>query len=213
MEFSLSLDWCGNSSSMSCELDLYIHLSNDCGCGHFYLLTRMVWCRLSSWWYCILSIVLGSAVSKGFCWPGVACIWLPQLRPDPKTFQRRHPLYWLGVLQSIVRQCISRKCSFHMVRVAGIGWWRILMTMVHTSLVYVECFRNSSRWQKGKHSWYSVFVNLTLSHQFLSSASGSFILCAPCNLHLSKCFFSTSLLVQPCKQYWQKQCLPLWLLY
>ena len=42
---------------------------------------------------------------------------------------------------------------------------------------------------KGKRGWYSVIVGLTLLHSFLSSASESLILCAPCNLHLSKCFF------------------------
>ena len=35
MEFSLSLDPCGNSSCMRCELDLYIHPSNYRGHGRF----------------------------------------------------------------------------------------------------------------------------------------------------------------------------------
>ena len=39
MEFSLSLDLCSNSSCMRCELDLYIHTSNDRDRGLFYLLT------------------------------------------------------------------------------------------------------------------------------------------------------------------------------
>ena len=51
----------------------------------------------------------------------------------------------------------------------------------------------SAQMTKGKCSWYSVFVNLTLSRPFLSSVSGSLILCAPCILHLSKCFFSIPL--------------------
>ena len=53
---------------------------------------------------------------------------------------------------------------------------------------------------KGKRRWFSVFVNLTLSCPFLSSASGSLILFAPCNLHLLKWFFNTSSLIQACKQ-------------
>ena len=57
-------------------------------------------------------------------------------------------VYWPGMLQSIFHHCISRRCSFHMVHVASIGGWRILMTMVHMSLVYVERFRNLRRWQK-----------------------------------------------------------------
>ena len=57
-------------------------------------------------------------------------------------------VYCPGVLQSIFHHCISRRCSFHMVHVASIGWWRILMAMVHMSLVYVERFRNMRRWQK-----------------------------------------------------------------
>ena len=148
MEFSLSLDQCGNSSCMRCELDLYIHPSNDRDRGLFYLLTWMVWRRLSSWWhFCIPSIVLGSAVSYGFYCPGVVYRWLLQLEPGPKTFQQRHPLYSLELVQSIDHHCISHRCIFHMVHVAGIEWWRILM-MAHTSLVYVERFRNPRKWQK-----------------------------------------------------------------
>ena len=59
----------------------------------------------------------------------------------------------------------------------------------------------STQMAKGKRSWYSVFVSLTFSCPFLSSASVNLILCAPCNLHLSKWFFNTSLLVQPCKRF------------
>ena len=109
----------------------------------------MVWRRWSSWWRCcICSIVVGLTVSYGFYWLGVVYIWLLQLRPGPKTFQRLHPLYSLEVVQSVVHHYISHRCSFHMVCVAGIGYWRILMTMAHTSLVYVERFRNPRRWQK-----------------------------------------------------------------
>ena len=95
------------------------------------------------------------------------------------------------MVQSIVHHSISCRCSSHMVLVSDIRWWRISMTMAHTSLVYVECFRNLCRWQNCKRSWCSVFVNLTLSCPFLSSVSGSLILCAPCNMHLSKWFSST----------------------
>ena len=107
--------------------------------GPFYLLTWMVWCKSSSWWCCFIpSIVLGSAVSKGFYWLGVVYRWLLWLRPGPKTFQWRHPLYSFGVVKSIAYHCILRRCSSHMVRNVGIGWWRILMMMAYTNLVYVE---------------------------------------------------------------------------
>ena len=71
-----------------------------------------------------------------------------------------------------------------------------------------------STWMiKGKRSWYSGFVNLTLSLPFVLSASRSLTLCTPCNLHLPKCFLDTSSLVQPRKQYWQKYLLLLSLLF
>ena len=149
MEFSLSLYQCGNSSCVCCELDLYIHPSNDYVHRLFYLLTWMFWSRLSSWWHCCIpSIVVGSAISWGFYWPGVVYRWLLRLGPGPKTFQQFHLLYSLEVVQSIVHHCISCRCSFHMELVAGIRWWRILMIMAHTSLVYIEHFRNPHRWQK-----------------------------------------------------------------
>ena len=44
-----------------------------------------------------------------------------------KKFYRLHPLYSVGVLQSIVHNCILRRCNFHMIPVASIGWWRNLM--------------------------------------------------------------------------------------
>ena len=106
-----------------------------------YLLTWMAWRRSSSSWrFCIPSIFLGSAVSWRFYWPGVVYRWLLRLGPGPKTFQRRHLLFSLGMVQSIAHHCISCRCSFHMVRDAGIGWWKILMTTTHTSLVYVRAF-------------------------------------------------------------------------
>ena len=68
-----------------------------------------------------------------------------------------------------------------------------------------------------KYSWSRTFLSVNLnglaqieqlvasfSCPFLSSASGSLILYGLRNLHLSKCFFNTPSLVQPCKQYWQK---------
>ena len=134
---------------MCCELELYIYLWNDHGHRLFYLLTWMVWRRSSSWWHFYFPpIVPGSAVSQGFYWPGVVYRWLLRLRPGPKTFPERHPLYSLGELQSITHHCISRRCSFHLAHVTGIGWWRILMIMAHSSLVYVEHFRNPHRWQR-----------------------------------------------------------------
>ena len=99
----------------------------------------------------------------------------------------------LGVLQSIAYHCISCRCSSHMVRDAGIGWWRILMTMAHTKSCLRKTLLKSAYLTKGKRSWYYVFVGLTLLHSFFSSASGSLILCAPYNLHLSNCFFSIPL--------------------
>ena len=60
--------------------------------------------------------------SIGFYWSGVVYRWLLRLGPGPKF-------------------------SSHIVRDAGIGWWRDLITMVRTSLVYVERFRNPRRWQ------------------------------------------------------------------
>ena len=63
-------------------------------------------------------------------------------------FQWRHPLYSLAVVQSITPRCITRTFSSHMLRDAGIGWWRSWMTMTHMSLVYIECFRNLRKWQK-----------------------------------------------------------------
>ena len=48
---------------------------------------------------------------------------------------------------------------------------------------------------------------------FLSPASRSLILWSPCSLNLSTWVFKTSLLVQPCKQYWKKYLLLLSLWY
>ena len=103
-----------------------------------------------------------------------------------KNYSGRHPSYLLEVVQSIVHHYIWRRCSFHRLRDVSIEWWRILMMMADDEL------------------WYSVFVNLTLPSPFLSPASGSMILCASCNLHLSIWLFNTFSLVQLCKQYWQK---------
>ena len=131
---------------MRYEMDFYIHLSHDCVYGLFYLLT---WMRRSSslWHCCIPSIILESAVSWGFYWPCVVFRWLLWLGPGPKTFQRRHPSYLPGVVESTAHHCFSRRCNSHIVRDNGIGWWRILM-MAHTSLVYIIRFRNPRRWQK-----------------------------------------------------------------
>ena len=64
MEFSLSLDQCGNSSFMLCELGLYILLAKGRGFKLLHLLTWMVWHRLSSSCCCCIPfIVLESAVS------------------------------------------------------------------------------------------------------------------------------------------------------
>ena len=148
MEFSLSLDRCVNSSCMCCELDLYIPPLNDRVRGLFYLLTWMVWCRLSSSWHCCNpSIVLRSAVSWGFYSPRVVYIWLLQLRPGPKTYQWRHPPYSLAAVQSIINHCVSHRCSFHMVHDVGIVWWKILMTMAYTNLVHITYFWNPRIWQ------------------------------------------------------------------
>ena len=149
MEFSLSLDWCGNSSCMHWELDLYIHLSNDRGWGLFFSadmnglvqikqLVALLYSLHCSWVRRFIGILL------------VRCClhMIAAAKTWSKNFSAGHPLYWLGVLQSIVHHYISHRCTFHMVRVVGIGWWRILVTMVHTSLVYLERSRNPRRRQK-----------------------------------------------------------------
>ena len=60
----------------------------------FYLLTGVVWCRLIILWSCCIpSIVLGSAISWEFSWPGVVYSWLLRLGPGPKAFQWRHSPY------------------------------------------------------------------------------------------------------------------------
>ena len=129
MKFSLSLDWCGNSSYMRCDLDLYIRQSNDRDPRLFHLLTWMVW-RISSnsWDCCVHSIFLGSAISWGLYWPGVVYRWLLRLGPGPKTFQQYHAPYSLVVFQSIAHHCISGKCSstwYMMLVLSGEGfWWR-----------------------------------------------------------------------------------------
>ena len=94
--------------------------------------------------YSWVSRFIGTLLAKCFLeMVAVANIWYIQ-----KFFHWRHPLYLLGVLQCIVHHCLSRRCSFHMVRDAGIGWWRILIMMAHTSLVYIELVRNLRTWQK-----------------------------------------------------------------
>ena len=189
MEFSLSLDWCGNSSCMRCELDLYIQLPNDSGRRIFYLLPWMGWCRLSSLCcYYIPSIVLWSAVSRGFYWPGVINRWLLLLGSGSKLFRGVIPHIYLGWVKVLS------------ITDVGIGWWRNLMTITHTRLVSIILFRDARRWQKVNGVWYSNFVNLTLSRPFLSSASGNLIHCTLCNLHLSIWFFNIFSLTQPCKQ-------------
>ena len=91
----------GHPGCVHCQLDLNIHLSNDCGCRlFFYLLIWMVWHRSGSSWYCcILSVVIGSAISYGFHWSGVVYRWLLWLGPSPKTFQQCHPHYSLEMVQ------------------------------------------------------------------------------------------------------------------
>ena len=153
-----------------------------------------------------------SVVSCGFYWLGFVYRWLLQLGPGAKTIQRHHPPYSFTVVQNIVHHCISHRSNSHMIRAAGIAWWRILMTMAHTNLVYIICFRNPRIWQK-VNIVSIVFVNLTLSRSFLPPFSRNLVLCGPCNLHLSKWLFSTSSLVQLYKQYWQRYFLLLLLLY
>ena len=149
MGFSRSLDWCGNSSCMRCDLNLYIHPSNHRGRGLFicwleWFSADWVVCEVvvspphCSWVNCFMGILLAKC-----CLQMVATA-----RPGPKIFQQPHHPYSLGVVQSIVHHCISCRCSSHMVDDAGIGWCRILMTMAHTSLVYAERFRNPRRWEK-----------------------------------------------------------------
>ena len=104
----------------------------------FCLLTWMIWRgSRSSWYFCIPSIVLGSAVSYGFYWPSLV-LWLD---PGRKIFQQCHPSYSLGVIQSIIHRCISRRWSSQMACDAAIGLWKILMTMAHTSPVHEERFQ------------------------------------------------------------------------
>ena len=126
MEFSLSLDRCDNSSCMHCELGLYIHKSSNRDRGLFYLLTWMVWISLLR--CCTPSIVLGSAVSWGFYWPGVVYWWLLRLGPDPKTFQRHHPPYSVGVFQSIsnIAFHVDASPTWYVMLVLGsegFPWW------------------------------------------------------------------------------------------
>ena len=59
-------------------------------------------------------------MSLGFYWPGVVYIWLPQLRPGPKTFQQRHPLYSLEVFK------ISSITAFH---VDAASTWYVLLVL------------------------------------------------------------------------------------
>ena len=82
----------------------------------------------------------GQQILYRFYWPGVCYKWLLWLGPSPKTFQQHNPPYLVVVVQSIVHQSILIRCSSHMEHDAGIGWWRILMKMAHTSLVYTEGF-------------------------------------------------------------------------
>ena len=105
---------------MRCGLDLYIHSSNDRGGRLFYLLTRMIWFRLSSSLHCcISSIVFGPAVPYGFYWPGVVYRWLLWLGPGPKTFHQRRPPYSLGVVQSIAHYsiCVDAAPTWHVMLV------------------------------------------------------------------------------------------------
>ena len=135
MAFSLSLDRYSNSSCMRCELDLYNHPSSDHSRGLFYPLTWIVWCRSTSLWRCCLpSIVFASSISLGFYWSGVVYRWLQQLGLGLKIFQQRHLPYSVEVVQSIVHHYISRRCSSHMVRDAGIGCSGILITIATQAL-------------------------------------------------------------------------------
>ena len=106
----------------------------------------------------------------------------------------------------------SRRCSLHVVSVLVLGGKDFDDDGSHESCLHRMLLK--STWMiKGKRSWYSGFVNLTLSPPFVLSASRSLILCTSCNLHFPKCFLDTSSLVQPCKQYWQKYLLLLSLLF
>ena len=92
-----------------------------------------------SWVSCFIGILLA-----------MCCL---QIAAAARTWSKNfstvtYPLYSLEVVWSIVHHCISCRCSFHMVCVAGIRWGRILIMTVHISFVYVERFQNSRRWQK-----------------------------------------------------------------
>ena len=85
-EFSLSSDRCIiQVTCVTRVLDFYIHPSNNH--GYVLLTTLMFWCRSrSSWHCCVPFIVLESAVSWEFYWPGVVYRWLLRLRPGSKFF-------------------------------------------------------------------------------------------------------------------------------
>ena len=141
MEFSLSLDRCGNSICMRCNLDLYIHLSNDRGCRFFYLLTWMVWRKSRSLWCCCNpSIVLGSVISLGFYWPGVVYRWLLWLGPGPKTFQQRHHPHSLEVVQIILITAFHLDaapiCYVILVLSGEEFWWRWLTWVLLTQYTF-----------------------------------------------------------------------------
>ena len=139
----------GNSSCKRCELDLYIDLSNVHGCRLFLSvdlnglaqieqLVVLLYSLHCNWVSRLIGILLAMC-----CLQMVAAAKICY-----KNFSAASSLYLLGMVQGIVHHYISCRCNSYMVRVAGIRWWRILMTMAHTSLVFIERFWNSHRWQK-----------------------------------------------------------------
>ena len=137
-----------NSGCMHCEQDVYspvkwlwlqTFLSADLnGLMQIKQLVALLYSFYCSWVSRYIRIF----------WSGVVYRWLLQLRSGAKTFQQHHPLYSAAVIQIILHQCISRRCSSHMVCYPCTEWWRISMTMAHMSLVYVKCIKNRCRWQK-----------------------------------------------------------------
>ena len=139
---------CGNLSFILYELDLYIHTSNVYGCGLFLSvglnslaqieqLVVLLYSLHCAWVSCFIGILLVRCYLQMVALAKICY----------KNFSAASSLYLLAVVRSIVHHCISCRCSSHMVRVPAICLLRILMTMTHTSLLYVERFRNPHRWQ------------------------------------------------------------------
>ena len=184
-------------------LDIYIHLSKYRGHELFYLFTWIFWCRLSSWWRCCIPIYC-SWVSHFIEILLVRCCL--QMVAVATTWSKNFsaasfPLFtWDGS---------KYHPSLHFTKMLlphGTWCWYWVVNYFDDDGSRKSCLRKtlSKSAQMTKGSRYSVFLKLTLSCRFLSSASGSLILCIPCNLHISKWFFNVSSLIQQCKQYWQK---------